>query len=98
MADEKFEERRRRAHFRAWRRGTRELDLLVGRFGDSVLPSADERQLAEFERLLELPDLALYSWIVGREEVPAEHQSAMISGLIAFHKRERNSDVEILQR
>ena len=45
--------RRRRVLFRAWRRGLREMDLVMGRFADVNLPGMDEADLSEFERLLE---------------------------------------------
>ncbi|MBZ8132473.1 succinate dehydrogenase assembly factor 2 [Afifella sp. IM 167] len=84
-AEEDIDMRRRRAYFRAWRRGTREMDLLVGRFADEVLPECGQTELDEFEALLALPDPSLYAFILGREEVPPNHDSRMIRALIAHH-------------
>ena len=53
-----LDERRRRILFRAWRRGVREMDLIMGRFADAHLPTMSEDELAEFERLLDVPDTA----------------------------------------
>jgi len=45
--------RRRRILFRAWRRGVREMDLVMGQFADANLPTLSEAELDEFERLLD---------------------------------------------
>ena len=50
-----LDERRRRILFRAWRRGMREMDLVMGQFADMNLPTMSEAELDEFERLLERP-------------------------------------------
>ena len=53
--------RRRRALFRAWHRGTREMDLLLGRFADTHIGGLSDRDLADFEALMEVPDPALFA-------------------------------------
>ena len=82
-----LDERRRRLLFRAWRRGVREMDLIVGRFADVYIDQFDEPTLDDFERLIELPNADLYAWIVGQEGVPAEHNTPVLRQLIAFHNR-----------
>jgi antitoxin CptB len=67
-----LETRRKRLIFRSWRRGFRELDLVLGAFADQRLAELDEAELSEYEALLEVPDQHLYAWIVGREPTPAE--------------------------
>ncbi|WP_026380850.1 FAD assembly factor SdhE [Afifella pfennigii] len=94
IAEENIDTRRRRAYFRAWRRGTREMDLLVGRFADAFLPQCDAAGLAEFEALLALPDPALYAFVTGREEVPPNHDSQTLRSLIAHHRREPTQNAE----
>lgn len=80
-----LEERRRRLHFRAWRRGIREMDLILGRFADEHLHRLSGEELAAFERLLDLPDQDLYRWIRGEEPVPLVHRSGLIDRVMAFH-------------
>ena len=63
---------RDRLRFRSWHRGTREMDLLLGRFADAHLPSFSPEQLSEYAAILELSDPDLYNWIAGKEPVPAE--------------------------
>jgi antitoxin CptB len=78
--------RRRKLRFRAWHRGMREVDLLLGRFADKTVDSADETDLAAFEALLELPDPDILLWITGEVPVPPEHDNSFMQKLIAFHR------------
>jgi antitoxin CptB len=78
------ETRLKRLRFRAWRRGFREADLILGPFADSRGQSLTEDQTSVFEQLLDLPDHDVYGWIVSEETPPAF--AADIIGLIrAFH-------------
>jgi antitoxin CptB len=79
-----MDERRRKIQFRAWRRGFRELDLLMGSFADQTLAGLNEDEVTEFERLLGLPDWELYAWIVGQKVIPDNQRSALLDRLIAF--------------
>jgi antitoxin CptB len=58
--------RRKRLLFRSRHRGSREMDLLLGRFAERHLPTFSERQLALFEEMLEHSDPDLYAWLAGR--------------------------------
>ena len=84
-----LDERRRRLLFRAWRRGVREMDLIVGRFADACIDIFDDAALDQFERLIEIPNAELYAWIVGNEAVPAPQDTAVLRRLIAFHNGDR---------
>ncbi len=78
--------RRRKLLFRAWRRGVRETDLIVGRFADAYIEKFDEGALDEFERLIEVPNASLYAWVVGSEAVPPDYDTAVLRDMIAFHE------------
>ena len=82
-----LDERRRRLLFRAWRRGVREMDLIVGRFADACIDTFDTTELDEFEHLIEVPNAELYAWIVGNEAIPTQHDTPVLRQLIAFHHR-----------
>ena len=71
-----MEARRRKLKFRAWRRGLREMDLLMGSFGES--------ELDEFEGLLGVPDWEVYAWLIGQKPVPETHRGPVLDQLIAF--------------
>jgi antitoxin CptB len=79
--------RRRKLLFRAWRRGVREMDLIVGRFADAHIETLTEPALDDFERLIEVPNADLYAWVSGDADVPADHDTAVLRQLIAFHSR-----------
>lgn len=76
--------RRRRMLFRAWRRGTREMDLIMGGFADAHLAGFSDAEADDFERIIELLDLDLYRWINGEAPVPPEHDSPLLRRLMAF--------------
>lgn len=77
MADDR-EAQRKRLHFRCWHRGTREADLLLGRFAQVYLAELDGAQLDAFEALLKVSDPDLYNWITGREPVPAAYDTSVM--------------------
>lgn len=79
---EPTEIRRKRLAFRSWHRGTREADLIMGRFADRHLPGFTPDQLDRYEHLLELSDPDLYNWMTGREPVPAEHDTDVMRLLV----------------
>ena len=41
--------RRRRTLFRAWHRGMREMDLIMGRFADAEIGTLSDEELTTFE-------------------------------------------------
>lgn len=79
-----IEVRRRRLVFRCWHRGTREADLILGRFAEAHVGAFDLAQLDRFEALLECSDPDLYAWIIGQEPVPAEHDHDVMALLRSF--------------
>jgi len=83
---EGLDPRRRRALYRSWRRGTREMDLLMGRFADAEIGRFSDEEFGRFEALIELPDRELFAWIAEREPTPLEHDSPVFRRLKAFHK------------
>jgi antitoxin CptB len=84
-SSEGLDVRRRRLLFRAWRRGVRETDLLIGRFADAAIDTFDEASLDKFEQLMEAPNGDLYAWIVGSDVVPEAYDTAVLAQLRAFH-------------
>ena len=53
-----LDDRRKRLLFRCWHRGTREMDLILGRFADAEIANLSDDELAEFEYLMDVPDPA----------------------------------------
>jgi len=82
MADDA---RRKRLRYRAWHRGTKESDIILGSFADAKLAGLDEAGLDAFEALLDVPDPVIYDWVIGRQPVPDEFDTPLIRDLLA-HK------------
>ena len=76
--------RRRKILYHAWHRGTRELDLLLGRFADDSIGTLTEGELDEFEALLEVDDRELFGWILGKLPVPDTAPKAVLAKVLAF--------------
>ena len=71
------EKRLKRLSMRSWRRGTKEMDLILGRFWDSEGAALDQDTLDLYETMLEENDQDLYAWVCGRA-VPPEHLEPLI--------------------
>jgi antitoxin CptB len=82
--DTDLEALRRKLGFRAWHRGTREADLLIGSFADRHLPEFDAAALGQFQALLKENDPDIYDWMTGRSAVPAEHDNPVTVALRRF--------------
>lgn len=83
--NEPREARLGRIAFRAWRRGFREADLVLGPFADRVGPTLDEVELDLFEALLmEDDDHALYAWIIRTAPTPERYDGTLMKKIRAF--------------
>lgn len=76
--------RRKKALFRAWHRGTREMDLVFGRFADAEIGALSGRELSAFEALLEASDTDLFKWVTGAAPLPAEYDSDLFSRICGY--------------
>ena len=56
-----LDDRRKRLLFRCWHRGTREMDLILGRFADAEIANLSDGELAQLEHLMDVPDPDLYA-------------------------------------
>jgi antitoxin CptB len=79
------EARLKRLRFRAWRRGFREADLVLGPFADSHALSLTETEVEAFERLLDRNDHDVYGWIAMGGDAPTDGEVRLISRIRAFH-------------
>lgn len=84
LSSEHLDPRRRRILFRAWRRGTREMDLVMGRFADDRLANLNEVELADFEFLIDASDVDLFAWVTGEQAVPDDYDTPVFRALRAF--------------
>lgn len=88
LSSEKLSLRKKRILFRAWHRGTREMDLLLGRFVDSVLVEMNDEKLDELEGLMDAPDTELFAWISGKKDVPENFDTPLYRDIVAFYAAE----------
>src|SRR5579863_9640991 len=79
-----LDDRRKRLLFRCWHRGTREMDLILGRFADAEIASLTEQELVQLERLIELPDPDLYAAMTGEVPPAPEYANAVFQRLKAI--------------
>jgi len=59
------------------------MDLLLGRFADAEIETLTDAELAELERLLEIPDPDLYAAVTGDKPLPAELAGALFERIKA---------------
>jgi antitoxin CptB len=76
-------DRLNRLKFRAWHRGTREADYMIGCFFDVHHASWTEPEMAWFEALLDEDDVDVMAWALGTQEVPPRYLGAQMD---AFRK------------
>ena len=55
---------------RSWRRGTKELDLILGQFSDNNLNKLNTSELNLYEQFLSKDDYLIYNWLFGKEDSP----------------------------
>lgn len=84
-SDVSLDTRRRRILFRSWHRGTREMDLILGRFAGAEIAGLCESELDDYERLLEAPDRDVFSWVTGEAETPSLYDTPVLRKIRAFH-------------
>ena len=70
-----------RARFRAWHRGTREADFMIGGFFDRHHASWGETELAWFEALLDEDETDVMAWALGRAEAPEKYAGPLLAAL-----------------
>jgi antitoxin CptB len=70
-----------RLKFRAWHRGTREADYLIGGFFDRHHTAWGEAEIAMFEALLDEEDHDVMAWAIGTEPAPARYVGALMTAL-----------------
>ena len=78
--------RRRKALFRSWHRGMREVDLILGAFADAEIASLTEEEMDQYERLLDVPDADLLRWVTGERSIPESFQTSVMKRILASRR------------
>ena len=83
----KLDLRRKVLLWRANHRGTKEMDVLLGGFVRDNIDSMQPSELDELERLIDVPDPELMSWIMGEVAVREEYRNLVTERLLAYRAR-----------
>ena len=81
--------RRKRLLFRCWHRGTREMDLILGRFADTTIAGLTDDELTELEHLIEVPDPDLYAALSGDALLASQFAGPLFERIKAFRPGEQ---------
>lgn len=85
---EQIDNLRKKLIFRSWHRGTREMDLMMGKFADANLQNYGQVQLEAYEALMHENDPDIYDWITLKEPLPEHIQkNDALLELIAFYNK-----------
>jgi antitoxin CptB len=73
MTEESRDLRLKRLHMRSWRRGIKEMDLVLGRFADDQLDTLSDADVDVYDALLRENDQDMLRWITGQDPVPGQY-------------------------
>ena len=76
--------RLRRLKFRAWHRGVREADMMVGGYFNRWQGDWNDEEIAWFEALMDEQDVDIMAWAMGKAAVPERWQGEMMTRLQAL--------------
>jgi antitoxin CptB len=79
-----LDDRRKRLLFRCWHRGTREMDLILGRFADAEIATLSDDEVTELAHLIEIPDPDLYAALIGDRPLAPEDAGALFERIKSF--------------
>ena len=75
---------RRKLYFRSNHRGIKEMDIIFTKFAETVLTDLPDEDIADYQRILELPDDKLFNWATKRDPVPEEVRSPLLDHLLSL--------------
>jgi antitoxin CptB len=85
-----LDDRRKRLLFRCWHRGTREMDLILGRFADAGIDGLSDDEMAQLERLIEVPDPDLYAALIGSTPPAPEYAGSLFDRIKSFRSADQD--------
>lgn len=86
VSSQSLDPQQKKLLFRAWHRGTREADLLMGRFAEDFLPTASQADVDLFEELLAENDPDIFDWVTGKEALPQASFTPLLQRFMDFYK------------
>ncbi|MEJ2626888.1 MAG: succinate dehydrogenase assembly factor 2 [Pseudolabrys sp.] len=85
LSSEGLDAKRRRLLFRAWHRGIKEMDIVIGRFADAHIASFTDADMEALELLMTVPDQQMLACVLGAEPPEPEFDTPMFRRLRDFH-------------
>lgn len=76
--------RRRKALFRSWHRGMREVDLILGTFADAEIGRLSDDDLGVYEAFMAEQDADILKWVTGELPVPALHDTPVFAKVLSY--------------
>ena len=86
-----LDDRRKRLLFRCWHRGTREMDLILGRFADAEIANLTDDELAKLEHLMEVPDPDLYAALTDTMSLAPQYASGLFDRIKSFRSADHDA-------
>jgi antitoxin CptB len=83
-SSEGLDDRRKRALWRSWRRGTREMDIVLGLFANDAIDTLTQAELTEYEALIAEQDTDLQKWFMGQKPVLPQFDTPLFHRIVAF--------------
>ncbi|WP_455466883.1 FAD assembly factor SdhE [Bartonella sp. B39] len=77
--------RRRRLVFRAWHRGIREMDLILGLYVDAHIVGMSDKTISQLEHIMSFDDRDLLTWITGEISPPSEIDGPLFREIVNYH-------------
>jgi antitoxin CptB len=86
-----LDDRRKRLLFRCWHRGTREMDLILGRFADAEIAGLTDDELGQLEQLIEVPDPDLYAALTANTPSAPEYAGGLFDRVKSFRPADHDA-------
>jgi antitoxin CptB len=86
--------RRRRLAYRANHRGIKEMDIILGRFGDKYLETMEGDELDQLENLMEQNDRDLLQWFTDEKNPPDEFDNELFEKILIHAKSTINAGID----
>lgn len=78
--------RRKKLRLRCWRRGTKEMDLILGPYANARIDEMTEEELREFEAFIAREDTELYPLLIRPQGQRDDQADRVLTSIRAFHR------------
>ncbi|EJF88728.1 succinate dehydrogenase assembly factor 2 [Bartonella tamiae] len=82
-----LDKQRRRLVFRAWHRGIKEMDLILGQYVDKYVHQMNEETIKEMEFIMSFEDRDLLTWVTGEVASPETINTPLFQDIIDYRFR-----------